>query len=201
MNSGESATVWFVEHDKDGNTICDASNKCFTGSQMKVCWGKPGTSNGQSTTPAIEAIVFYETTPKDPTTIKIARAAYDPYVSRTSSNAFSSSDSGACTINGVSYAFQKTISFSSLGIPAGSYNTEGGLQFARIRMFYNSGSGQDLGVDVGQPGNSTLPSQGQGIISTGTSGDSNRRVQLFQGWPEVPTALEFAVYSSTSLTK
>lgn len=200
VNSGESATIWFVEHDTSGNTVCDATHQCFTGSQMKVCWGKPNTPSGTATTPAIEAVIFYETTPKNATTIRIARGAYDPYIGRTTSNAFSSSDSGTCTINGVSYQFQKTISFASLGIPAGSYGVAGGLQFARIRMFYNTNSGQDLGADVSIAG-STFPSQGQSIISTGTSGESNRRVELFQGWPETPRVFEFALYSSTSLTK
>lgn len=201
MDSGESATIWFVEHDSNGNTICDATHSCFTGTQMKVCWGKQGTLNNQSTTPAIEAIVFYESTAKDPTTIKIARGAYDPNAGRTGSNGFGSTDPGSCVINGTTYAFHKTITFSSLGIPAGSYNTKGGLQYARIRMFYNSTLGQDLGVDVNGAGSATLPSQGQNIISTGTSGESNRRVQLFQGWPETPKVFEFAIYSSTSLTK
>lgn len=201
MNSGDSATVWFAEHDTSGNTVCDATHACFTGSQMKVCWGKPGTSDNQATTPAIEAIVFYETTPKDPTTIRIARSAYDPRDTRRSSNAFSDIDVGNCTIAGVTYEFQKTISFSDLGINSSVYNAQGGLQFARIRMFYNTSVGQDLGVDVDLGTNSNLPSQGQYISSTGISGESTRRVQLFQGWPEVPRPFEFAIYSSTSLTK
>lgn len=201
MDSGESATVWFVEHDDNSNIACDATHDCFTGNQIKICWGKPTTSSSNAVTPAVEMIVFYESTPKDATTLKIARAVFDPYTSRTASNGFSTSDSGPCSIADTDFAFGKTITFSSLGIPAGSYNFDGGLQFARVRMFYNTDTAHGMGVDVGFAGNSLLPSQGQNIVSTGTSGDSNRRVELFQGWPEVPKPFEFAIYSSTSLTK
>lgn len=201
VNSGESATIWFVEHDQNGNTVCDASHPCFTGTQIELCWGKAGTADNTATTPAIEAIVFYESTPKDPTTIKIGRVAFDPNDARRGSNNFADVDSGNCVIEGTTYQFHKTLTFSSLGIGSGIYNSAGGLQFARIRMFYNSTTGQDLGADVNFPGASVLPSQGQDITATGTSGDSVRRVQLFQGWPEVPKPFEFAIYSSTSLTK
>lgn len=201
MNSGDSATLWFVEHDQNGDTVCDATHQCFTGTAFKVCWGKAGTANNAATTPAIEAMVFYESTPKDPTTIKIARATYDPNVTRRNSNKFAPPDVGTCVVDNVTYQFYKTISFSSLGIPSSAYNGQGGLQFARIRMFFNTNLGQEIAADVTVPGNSSLPSQGQDIVSTGTSGDSTRRVQLFQGWPEVPKVFEFAIYSSTSLTK
>lgn len=200
MNSGDSATIWFTAHDTSGNMVCDASYPCFTGSTIKVCWGKPGTAGGLATTPAIETIVFYETTPNNPATVRIARAAFDPYTIRRNSNFFAANDSGTCSINGVNYEFQKTILFSSLGIPAAVYNTSGGLQFARVRMFYNN-IAHDLGASVSFAGNSTFPSQGQNIVSTGTSGESSRRVEFFQGWPEVPKPFEFAIYSSTSLTK
>lgn len=201
MASGDSATTWFMSHDADGNLICSGSTyPCFTGSSMKVCWGKEGTASNASTTPAVELIIYYETTPNDLSTLKIARAAFDPNAGRLVSNSFSSASSTACQIGGVNYAFQSTVNFSDLGVPAASYNNAGGLQFARMRMFYNTDATQEMGVTVAATGN-TLPSQGSQVDSTGIAGTSNRRISVFQGWPEVPSIFEYAVYSSTGLTK
>ena len=200
MSSGDSATVWFVNHDKTtAEPVCDASHPCFKGDTMQVCWGKAGTSATSATTPAVEVSVFYDSTPGDLSTIKIARDAFDPFVGRGQNppNSFSSPDAGPCPIG--DYPFQKTIQFSSLGIPAGSYNTENGLQFARIRMFYNTDTAQTLGFNF--PGNTTLPSQGLSVVSTGTAGQSSRRLEVFQGWPEPPGIFDNVIYSATGLTK
>src|SRR3990167_10395746 len=66
MNAGDTATNWFVAHDVNSNLTCGATTPCFTGTTMKVCWGKPGTGSGTATTPAVELSVFYEITPGDP---------------------------------------------------------------------------------------------------------------------------------------
>ena len=186
--SGESATVWFVSHD---------GSPGFTGNNLKVCWGKTGTASGTATTPAVELIIYYESTPGDVTTTKVARAAFDPNTGR--SNSFSDPDSGSCTIDETKYAFGKAITFSGLGIPIGSYNVPNGLQFARIKLLYNTDISHEIGVDV--TGSSILPSQGQDVVSTGVAGGSNRRVQVFQGWPEIPSIFEYSIYSSGGLTK
>lgn len=187
--SGETMTTWFVGHDSNGNLICDSAaigTTCFKGSSMKVCWGNPGvTSADSSTWPAIEVSIYYETTPADPATVRIARAAYDPNSSRAQTNSFAAPVTGSCTISGMTYPFQETITFSGLGIPSGSYNSANGLQFARIRMFYNTTAGQAVGVTVAGTG-ANLPSQGESIVSTGTAGGSNRKINVYQGWPESP---------------
>ena len=187
ISSGDTVTTWFVSHDADGNLGC-GSLPCFTGSQMKVCWGNPGTSLGASTTPAIEVSVYYESTPGDLATIKIGRVTADPNTARRASNSFASDDGGTCEIAGRTYLFQKTINFASLGIPAASYGVENGLQLAQIRMLYNAGYPHAVGTTVSFAGNTTLPSQGQKIDSSGVAGDSNRRIVVFQGWSESPFA-------------
>lgn len=207
MASGDTFTTWFSAHDTDGNLLCDATHPCFYSTSVgsanfiKVCWGKVGTGSENLTTPAIELSVFYEDTPGDISTVKIARGAYDPYPSRTTENAFTSSDLGTCTISGNQYAFQKTLTFSDLGIASGSFQSQGGLQFMRARMFYNSDTSHPIGVTVNFAGNSMLPSQGQSIVSTGVSGESNRRLEVFQGWAEVPSVFDYSVYSSAGLIK
>lgn len=201
LSSGDTATTWFSDHDDAGNPVCDGTHPCFTGNTLKICWGKLGTLSAVSDTPAIEVIVYYESIPGDIGSINIARAAFDPFVGRTPANSFAAVDSGTCTIGGVNYQFQKTIQFSDLGIPAGSYGVAGGLQFAKVRMFYNMNTSQNLGTSVNFPGNSLLPSQGQDISATGSAGESNRKINVFQGWPEAPSIFDGAIYSSVGLTK
>lgn len=201
--AGDSMTLWFVSHDDNGKIICGGSDlPCFTGNTVKVCWGNPGTAAGTDMTPAVEASIYYETTPGVASTVRIARAVFDPNASRTSSNSFGTSDGGTCQIDGVNYAFQKTITLSSLGVT--SYNLTNGLLFARFRIFYNSDQGHLIGADVNFDGNSKLPSQGISIISTGSAGteggQSNRRVSVFQGWPEFPFS-GMSIFSPYGITK
>ena len=198
MLSGDTTTLWFVSHKSDGSITCDSGfPDCFTGDAVKICWGKPGTSSSDTSTPAIEFSVYYESTPGDLSTVKIARAAYDPYSARTVSNYFGSGSSSECIIGGTGYAFQNTITLSGLG---GIDFNNNGLLFARIRMLYNTSEAHPIGFSTSSP----LPSQGLEIVSTGTSGtgsvQSNRRISVFQGWPEFPLS-GLAVYSPAGVTK
>jgi hypothetical protein len=166
---------------------------------MTVCWGRPETVSSTPTTPAIEVSLFYESTAENPTTIKIGRGVYDPNATRRVTNGFSADD-GTCSsgIEGVAYAFQKTIDLSSIVVPGTVLGVPGVLQFARVRMLYNSDITHDVGISV-SGGN--LPSQGISVVSTGTAGTSNRRVSVFQGWPEPPMVFDYAIYNTQGLTK
>ena len=202
LTSVESGTVWFIGHDTDSNTLCDATHPCYRGGSIKVCWGKEGTSAIVGTTPAIEFTLFYETTPGSAATARIAIGAYDPNAGRRSANAFAAPDGAGCTdIEGENFAFSKNISFASLGIPAGSYNVDKGLQFAKVRMFYNTDANHKIAFDVSGAGGTMLPSQGLKVNSSGVAGESNRRLEVFQGWPEAPSIFESVVFSGNGVTK
>lgn len=200
LSSGESGTVWFIGHDSDSNTLCDVTHPCFHGDSIKVCWGKGGTAAGSATTPAIEFSLFYESTPGSAATAKIARGVYDPNAGRRSTNNFAAPDGAGCTVEGENFAFSKNISFDGLGVPAGSYNVDEGLQFAKVKMFYNTDQNHKIAFDVASTG-STLPSQGLKINSSGAAGESNRRLEVFQGWPEAPSIFESVVFSGSGVTK
>jgi hypothetical protein len=175
-SSGDTMTLWLKS--PDGTS--------FTGNTLKICWGKTGTPNNVSTTPAIEVSVFYESD-GTPVTAKIFRAAADPYSSRSPINSFNSSVS-ASTIGTQPFPFCTTLlNLTSLA----------NLQFASIKMFYNT-TPQPIGFDAGS---SVFPSQGINIDSSGTSGQSSRKVQVFQGWPEVPGPFLSGIYSTTGITK
>ncbi|OGM17626.1 hypothetical protein A2V61_01685 [Candidatus Woesebacteria bacterium RBG_19FT_COMBO_47_8] len=199
--SGESLIFWFVAHDDTGNLICNAGNPCFTGSKFKICWGKEGTASGDVTTPAIEVSTYYATTPGDYATVQIVRDTADPNSSRRGTNNFSANDAGTCTAGGENFQFQKTVDLALLGVPVGAYGVQNGLQFAKVRMFYNTGVGHQIGITTSFPGNTLLPSQGLRIVSTGVSGDSNRKIEVFQGFGELPPIFDSAVFSSGGISK
>jgi Tfp pilus assembly protein PilX len=187
LASGDTATVWFVDHDADGDIIFPPS---FTGNSIKICWGKPNTQSGSDYTPAVEFSVFY-----NDGTIKIVRAALDPNWSRTPPNSFTQASSSGCGIDGVSYQFSSTVTFASLGIA-----DTNDLLYGKLRMLYSTDQNQTVGFDVSDTGD-VLPSQGLEIDSLGQSGDSNRRLQVFQAWPEAPSIFDYTIFSSSGLTK
>jgi hypothetical protein len=186
--------TWFVAHDDDGKlSSCSDPLSCFTGASLAVCWGK----KGASPTPALEATIFYTLTPGDYATAQIARVAVDPDASRRGLNSFSEPDVGTCTIDETTLAFKKTIDFASLEIPEAVFGAANGLQFMTLKLIYNADA-QPLGVDAG---GSAFPSQGKIIASEGSSGTANRRLEVFQGYQEIPAVFASAIFSTGGLVK
>jgi hypothetical protein len=179
LNTGDSMTLWLKSQD---------SGSDFAGSTLKICWGKSGTAADSSVTPAIETVLFYETSDGVPSTARIFRAAFDPNASRRVSNSFAA-DSGTCTVDGESFQFSTTLDLSALPYP----------QFVFVRMFYNTDTSQSVAFDSTDI--NVFPSQGILVDSSGTSAQSVRKIEVFQGWPEIPGPFQFAIYGSTGLTK
>lgn len=203
MASGEVAGVWFVAHDSNGDLTCSGSEPCFTGSQMDVCWGKPGTPSDDVTTPAVEISVYYSSPAVvggSYADIAVARDTADPNASRRSQNAFSAPTStSGCNINGVDYAFRKTVDFSALGIPATSYGAQDGLQLAHVRFLYNT-SPQSVGFDSSAIGG-IFPSQGQKINSIGTAGESTRAVEVYKMYSDIAGVFESSLFTTQGVSK
>lgn len=176
LNSGDSMILWFKS--PDGGS--------FNGNTVRVCWGKSSSLN--STTPAIEMSIVYETSSGNPATARVSRVTADPYSGRNPPNSFDSSSFGH-TISGQSFPFCKTISLSGIPNP----------QFAYIKMFYNTNTSQPIAFD--STNFSVFPSQGIVVDSSGTAGEANRKVEVFQGWPEVPGVFLSGIYSPSGLTK
>lgn len=202
LNSGETVPIWFVNHDDEGNLVCNEANPCFTGNTLRVCWGESGTSATTGTTPALELSVLYTSTPGDYSTAKIGRGAYDPNTTRRSSNSFSGQD-GSCTLGSVSYAFGKTVNLNSdLGVPGSSTSNQNGLQQARLRLLYNTDRAHPVGISVDFGGNGFLPKQGTQIESTGEAGEAARKIIVQQLFPDLPPIFDFGIFSgSGGLTK
>ena len=198
LKSGELATFWFVEHDDNGNLTCVASS-CFTGDQIVLRWGDEGTSDSAANTPAIELTVYYSNlvgNSPDLTTLKVARATYDTFSSRRlNDNKFLAAYSGVQVIGTDRFQFHRTVNFEdNLGIPNTAL-----VQpiYATVKMLYNTTPHKiALSVTGG-----TLPSQGSVIDSTGTYGDSNRRISVYQLYPVVPSIFGNALYSGTGIVQ
>lgn len=190
--SGEPAVVWFVSHDLSGNLTC-SGKPCFRGSKIKICWG----DNTVAPIPALEASIIYLDTAGTYSTARIARAVFDANAAgRIPPNNFVN-PGGSCEIGTNSFRYSTTLNFSSslppFFTPSVPYDTTNKLQFMILKLLYNNTS-HHIGVDV-TGSNSTLPAQGQLIESSGTSGDTNRRIEVFQGYGELPIAFYSAIYA------
>ena len=183
LKSGEIATFWFTR----------PSETPFTGNQIQLCWGDAGTGVSSSTTPAIEFSIYYGPV----TNLQIARATFDPYIYRPQGdflNNFASAQNATCTIGNEVFQFNQTFNLNTLG--ASSH-----LQFATVKMLYNTAVGHKVGLNVNFGGNSNLPTQGSVIDSTGKYGDSNRRISVYQLHPVIPPIFTNALYSGTGIVK
>lgn len=106
----------------------------------------------------------------------VRRYAYDPCAARRGSNNFASAPLVASSISGKTLYYEATIAVSS------------GLIGKIIPIYFNT--------PVGVIGSVALPLQGSTITSIGKSGGTERKVNVFQGYPEIPS--EFFLYNLLS---
>jgi len=207
--SGSSATFWFVSHNETGSLSCNTGpcpscpGTCFGGSglqQIEICWGEdvPGSPNEHS--PAIEIAIFYDETlgaiasTNNFSNVEVYRLAYDPFTSRGSANGFFPA-SGSCSVGGQEFKYSTgNISIRNVLPPgAACSGASGCVLMVKVRTLYNN-EAQPLAIN----GNN-LPSQGRAIESTGSSGESRRKVELFQTFAELPFIFDSAVFSPVGL--
>lgn len=201
ISMGDTATVWFVAHDDQGNLVCDSNHTCFTGDSFSLCWGLNQAYPTAALRPAIEVSIYYLNTPGDPTSARIARIAYDANNARTPTNRFYNAATTGCSVDGKTYPFSAQILLGAvpngLGIPASVIQNPNGLQLAIVRLLYNSDVAHPIGVSSG----SVFPNQGKRIESTGTSGEAARRVRVFKLFSDIPAIFSSAVFAPVGITK
>lgn len=212
LAAGESASIWLVPHNTSGDDLiknsngdlifCDSNNHCFTGNQLQFCWGKAGTESDTgkiATWPALEVMVIRKTA-SGADLYKIGRGTYDPNSTRRDTNKFSAPDSGTCTVSGQGFAFTKTVNLSSdLGVTQRSSTSSlNGPLVARVRLFYNSDQTHPLAVYASDcSGNGCLPQQGTKVLSTGTSGNASRKLEVYKLYADLPSIFDYGVFSGT----
>jgi hypothetical protein len=124
-----------------------------------------------------------------------ARAAYDPDGGRRGSNNFT--DGGGQTTGcGQANVYRRTISFSSLSTsPAINVNSDI-LLAVRLKPIY-----ADANIYVNS-GGVVLPSQGNLITSTGTTGTGlTRRIVVARQFRSAPSIFDAAVVSQTDFMR
>lgn len=200
LRSGESATVWFISRDDNNNLTCNGK-QCFTGTQLEVCWGTPGTPSNDSKTPAIEAIVFY-----DPDAdlkfgnVQVGRATADPNNARITGpngNNFTFTND-SCSFGNGAYEFSETI---TLGSPITTCTGQAQcLLFARVRMLYNDEQSHPIAFR-GKGG--TFATQGVSVTSIGQiqSSGVSRAWQATRLRPEPPSIFDSALFSLGDVIK
>lgn len=192
LKSGETANFWMTSKNADGDFECGAS-PCFAGSSLTFCWGKTGAES------AISVSLFYDesfskatASPNNYEDVKVVRAGYDPLARGN----FSLS-SGSCSVGDQTFPYSATLNLSSL-LPCSS--ERGCLLLSRIKTHYTDEVPVAV-VSTGGGASAILPAQGVQISSTGISGNSTRRVNVFRSNSQLPFPLDSAIFSLKDIVK
>lgn len=173
----------------------------YNQSSIDIFWGKPGLSDPDK--PAIAITLIYISGG----TYSSRKFFIDPNSSRRSSNGFSdpsdpSFSPGNClnpTLNttfGVNRPFYCKVRLQ--GLPTSPSIQE----VLRIRLLYTSVAQPLAVVPVGVCGGAcSLPPQAHIYTSSGSSGDTQRTIQLFKLDKVVPFYFDFALFSAGDITK
>jgi len=200
--SGESATFWLVSHTDDGSSLTCDNAVCVDYLQDLILrWNKIGAScDYAQDDAAVEALVFYDpdtTDGSDPVGVPnnfsgvlVKKFAWDPSPTRRDTNYFSQP---GCSSIPTDLKYESSIRL----VDVCSDNSSCRPLLLKVRMLYNqTPQPVELTVSLG-----SLPSQGYNINSTGKSGESTRRVNVFQGFEEPPIIFDAAVFSRGALNK
>ncbi|MDP2585379.1 MAG: hypothetical protein Q8P29_00705, partial [Candidatus Levybacteria bacterium] len=175
----EGADVWFVKHKDDGSL--DYTDYSTTSpSFLNLYWGSSSDGCGDA---AIQAVIVTRAQ-SAPYEIKSYRYVYDPCSTRRSENKFTTTNAMVnFKINDVPFLYSTPINNLTKDItPAASKN----IILMRVIPIYKDAV---IGLDTCNPSNrcynsTSLPSQGYVVTSIGTSGQANRKITVFKGYPQ-----------------
>lgn len=179
------AQVWLADY----KSTLNPPASFYTQNTLDVYWG-----NSSSDLAALElTLVYYGTDasdPVDPSSSKYRSKKW--YLDQTNrGNGFEVS-CGNSSLAG--YQCNRTLSFT--------VQQASGLMLLRARLLYNTTSQPFAVQAVGTCGKScSLPPQAKSIISTGTSGETQRRVKVFQLDKVVPQYFDYAIFSAGEIAK
>jgi hypothetical protein len=172
LAAGESSTIFLADHKANGDLDLDRLNT-YSADNLDLCWG---TEIGSPV--AIEASLYY----KEGGSYKVRRMAYDPE----GRGGFETSDPATTCPSDYQYKYQKRLS----GLPSGKI-------LLRVRLLYNGDTAHFVGVS----GPSAFPIQGKNIVSTASEGNTTRKIEVFQRYPDLSPLLDSAVFSGGALSK
>lgn len=173
IDQDRGADVWLSQYP-------DYSSKYSGG--LTIYWGGKGqtacvSGQGDKSIPALEIVILSGVVGL-PT---FTRYSYDPCnASATRGNGFATPGGGTYTTSAASN-IPGTVFLYSTTLPAVS----NGL-IMKVIPIYNS---TIIGVKFTPSGGSTVPSEGRVITSTGTSGDTKRKVLYYESYPQLPNEI------------
>jgi hypothetical protein len=202
LKKDEAAQIWLFDYNyfKDvANAAQPYSgfyNECATQSncqKLSLYWGKAG--GDASKTPALEASLIY----KDSAGFGVEKYAFDSK-SALRGNGFDSAITAnppAITTNQgtKSYLYKQDITLAASGANQCAASGKCYL-LLRLKLLYNTG--EDHPVAVAPQSTKALPAQGSQIDSEGKSGDTVRKVRVYQSFPTLPGIFDFVVFNGST---
>lgn len=196
--SGETLTVWFINHNADGSLKLDCTDgTCYTWTSVNVYWGDTTpTSNDQI--PALEMTFYYTPAANlgDLSNIKLTRVAYDANAAgRRSINNFTApTDYTATSFLGTTFLYHSAVTIPVIA----SYKSI----FVKIQALYNTSIPVKFGFrSLHAAAGGYFPSQGVIVNSSGNAGEANRKISVFQGYADDPGVFDAGIYSAGDIQK
>lgn len=168
IEKDDGEDIWLIPHT---STEAPDYSAIVANRTVTVYWGD---SSGACNNAALEIITLYDDSATPPVNPKTKRTVFEPCASRgdaASPNPYQT-PSGGTTIEGKTFQYGASITLTK------------GIVLRVVPLFFNTYSG--VGVATGDP---ALPSQGKKIDSTGASGDTERKITFFRGYPKLPAEL------------
>ena len=200
VQADEGVDLWMVDHT---NGVPDLTQTPYTGGELTIYWASKNDLSGNPTNygcssgaivPALEVITYMGGTKdaKNKITTAIShRYVFDPCVRIPGTSASSITDANGINFNDSylapqyqNFKFNYSVTISTTDSLNPSYST----YLIEIIPLYNSSI---MGVE--SYSSVTLPSQGNLYISTGISGDTQRTISYFNGYPQLP--MVYSLYS------
>ncbi len=177
---GTTETIWLVNHTAAGAVD---ETPVYTATTLPVCWSQP--SAGGVKAALVIGVLYKKGTDG---TYRMARVAADPDAASRSNNFDAAVGVGGCGLGD----FQTTLNFTTLGLTLSGASADT-LLALRIRPEY---ADTTLAIDGGVTG---IPSQGNVIESTGTTGTGvSRKVLVYQQYRAAAGIFDSVIYSQTN---
>lgn len=208
LDTGESVTYMLVGRSSDGALTCEG-DVCSSTTHLNLCFGNKELYTGPGpypTKPAIEVQIFYDDSatgelpplavrsPNDYSNVKVLTRAYDSDSSRVGSNNFNLANASCDTYDPGMYV--KVNPLINLISQTSCSSNRVCVLAVTFKSLYS-----EEPVPVLLRANDFVPAQGIVISSTGTSGESSRRLDVHYDFSTIPSIFNNTVFSSGALIK
>lgn len=184
LNSGnlveknDGTDIWLIDHNSDGSLNYTSGWQGVAGAAaLSIYWGADSNPCNNA---AIEMTVLSGSGASQ----TISRYPFDPCAARQASNNFSLASLGSYSVGGKNFFNSATILITN------------GLLVRVVPIYFSTPFGV-RGCDSAGANCNVLVNQGNVIESTGTSGTTQRKITVFQGFAELPSEVfPFVLFST-----